>query len=78
MAANSMDDRVKAGPLGPKWQKLKSRHKALSGKLFAKPDIADMLKHADESSKQIADLTKQLGQITDKCRARSRCGNDCR
>jgi predicted nucleic acid-binding Zn-ribbon protein len=94
MAANSMDDRVKAGPLGPKWQKLKSRHKALSGKLFAKPDIAavfdrydqsltdytaerkeeenlkddiaDMLKHAEESSKQIADLTKQLGQITDK------------
>jgi len=89
-----MDDRVKGGPLGPKWQKVKSRHKALGGKLFAKPDIApvfdrydqsltdytaelkdeeklkddivDMLKKSDENAKQIADLTKELQQVTAK------------
>lgn len=91
MATNSMEDRIKSGPLAPKWDKLKSRHKALSGKLFKpdiapvfgrydqsltdyaaelkdeeklKDDIAAMLAKSDENAKQIAELTKELAQLT--------------
>lgn len=91
----SMEARKKSGPFMPKWQKVKGRHKALSGKLF-KPDIAAAIERYDqalaaydqklkeqdqlkgvidaliktggESAAQIADLTNQLTQLTNKWR----------
>lgn len=44
----SMEDCIKDGPFLPKWQKLKGRHKALSGKLF-KPDITPVIERYDQT-----------------------------
>lgn len=71
----SMEDRVKSGPWLPKWQKLKGRHKALSGKLF-KPDITPVFERYDQTltdyaaereeekklKDDIADLMKTAGE----------------
>lgn len=43
-----MEERKKAGPFGPRWQKVKGAHKALSGKLF-KPDIAPAVERYDQA-----------------------------
>ena len=46
----SMEERKKAGPFGPRWQKVKGAHKALSGKLF-KPDISPAVERYDQAIK---------------------------
>jgi hypothetical protein len=64
MATNSMDDRIKSGPFGPKWDKLKSRHKALGGKLF-KPDIAPVFGRYDQSLTDYAAELKDEEKLKD-------------
>ena len=46
--AKSMEERKKSGPFGPRWQRVKGAHKALSGKLF-KPDIASAVDRYDRA-----------------------------
>lgn len=58
----SMEDRIKSGPLMPRWQKIKSRHKALNGKMF-KTDIAATFERYDQSLKDYEAAVKNEASL---------------
>lgn len=65
----SMEDRIKSGPLMPKWEKIKGRHKALNGKLF-KANVAgplgrydQCLKDYEAETKNEATLKEDIGKL---------------
>jgi chromosome segregation ATPase len=59
-----MEQRKKSGPILPKWQRIKSKHKALSGSLF-KPDITPKLNEYDRALDDYDDLNDQKKKLVD-------------
>jgi hypothetical protein len=64
MGASPMEKRVKAGPFLPKWNKLKSKHKPLSGGSF-KPDVVQDINFYDETLTKYNELKKEEAQLKD-------------
>jgi len=62
MGSPSMEDRKKAGPFGPKWQKVKGKNKALTGKSF-KPDLTPVIERYDQTLKDYDALIAQRDQL---------------
>src|SRR5438876_3251787 len=58
----TMEQRKKSGPILPKWSRIKSKHKALSGSLF-KPDIAPKLNEYDRALQDYDDLNEQKKKL---------------
>lgn len=58
----SMEARKKGGPFLPKWQRVKSSHKALSGKLF-QPDITSVINRYDQTLTDYDALLKEQEKL---------------
>jgi uncharacterized coiled-coil DUF342 family protein len=58
----TLEVRKKAGPFLPKWQKVKSSHKALSGKLF-QPNIASAIDRYDQTLTSYDTLIKEQEKL---------------
>jgi chromosome segregation ATPase len=58
----TLEARKKAGPFLPRWQRVKSSHKALGGKLF-QPDISSAISRYDQALKDYDALMKEQEKL---------------
>lgn len=64
MSGTPIEKRIAAGPLLPKWNKVKSKHKALKSSAFT-PDISSAISRYDDTLKQYDELQKDQDKLKD-------------